>query len=205
MFFIKKVYIIHCWDGSKSDNWYLWLKKHLENNHVQVILENMPNSDKPTINSWVNKLESLVTTLDEDTYFIGHSIGCQTILRFLEKKDVQKIGGILLIAPWLDLIHENLCDYEEKIAHEWIQTPIEFEKLKKFTSNITAIFSSNDFFVASSEKEKFQKFLNANIITVENKGHFTEEDGVCELPEIISASGKMLGFELLEIFDKKEN
>ena len=32
---------------------------------------------------------------DENTYFVGHSIGCQAIMRYLESVDVKKIGGVL--------------------------------------------------------------------------------------------------------------
>ena len=45
----------------------------------------MPNSENPKIEKWVKYLEENIKSVDEQTYFIGHSIGCQTIMRFLEK------------------------------------------------------------------------------------------------------------------------
>ena len=56
----------------------------------------MPNTACPKIDEWVGTLNSKVDFLNDETYFIGHSIGCQTILRYLETKEITKIGGILL-------------------------------------------------------------------------------------------------------------
>jgi predicted alpha/beta hydrolase family esterase len=127
---MKKVFLVHCWGGTIEDGWYPWLKKELEKRNIKVIMENMPRTEEPTINEWVTKLDSLVDVLDKDTYFIGHSIGCQTILRYLETKDVTKIGSILLVAPWLDLLPLALEDGTDKIAYEWINKSINFLKLK---------------------------------------------------------------------------
>ena len=37
----------------------------------------MPNTANPKIEEWVDYLNSKVDLLNEETYFIGHSIGCQ--------------------------------------------------------------------------------------------------------------------------------
>ncbi len=44
----------------------------------------MPNTAEPKIETWVPFLEKLVGKPDKDTYLVGHSIGCQTILRYLD-------------------------------------------------------------------------------------------------------------------------
>jgi len=201
---MKKVYLIHCWSGTIEDGWYPWLKQHLENNNIKVVIENMPNTDEPTITEWVSKLNSIIDELDEDTFFIGHSIGCQTILRYLETKDITKIGGLLFVAPWLDLLPLN-DEESDKIAYEWINTPINFDKIKHFTTNINTIFSTNDYFVSIEQEKIFKDNLNTKNVIVENKGHISGEDGIVELPEILTETGKMLGLELLEIVDNDGN
>ena len=62
----------------------------------------MPDTANPKIKEWVSELEKQVSELDENTYFVGHSIGCQTIMRYLENKETRKIGGILFATPWLN-------------------------------------------------------------------------------------------------------
>jgi len=190
---MNKVYIVHCWDGTKDDGWYPWLDKELTNDNTTVYRFNMPNTDKPVIEEWVSFLDKQVSDLDENTYFVGHSIGCQTILRYLQSRDITNIGGILLVAPWLNLLDYAIEEEESYIvAKPWLTTPIDFEKVKKFTSNITCIFSDDDYFVSLSQKEEFEKLLNAKTIVVNNKGHISEEDNVFELKEILDACNSMI-------------
>ena len=96
---MNKIYVVHCWDGNKNDGWYPWLDKELSDSENAVYRFNMPNTANPKIDEWVSFLDKQVDSLDENTYFIGHSIGCQTIMRYLQTKEVGKIGGILFVAP----------------------------------------------------------------------------------------------------------
>lgn len=191
---MKTIYLVHCWDGTSNDGWYPWIDKELGNENTKVIRFDMPNTSTPKIEEWVAELNSKVNILDENTYFIGHSIGCQTIMRYLQTKDVTKIGGILFITPWLDLLPEAISDEESyNIAQPWLNNPIDFEKLKKFTNNINCIFSDNDYFVSLEQEQEFKDKLNAKTCIVKNKGHISQDDNVFELNEILDLSIKMLG------------
>ena len=190
---MNKIFIIHCWDGTKDDGWYPWLDKELSNKKNKVYRFNMPNTDKPKIEEWVSFLDKKVKILDENTYFIGHSIGCQTIMRYLQTKEIKKIGGILFVSPWLDLLDYAIEDEESYlIAKPWLTEKINFDKIKQFTNNINCIFSSNDYFVSLEQKDKFEKLLNAKTIVVNDKGHISQDDNVYELKEILDESIKML-------------
>lgn len=195
---MKRIYIVHCWDGSKEDGWYPWLDEKITNNDNKVIRFDMPNTATPKIGEWVAELDKQVDKLDENTYFVGHSIGCQTIMRYLENKKIEKIGGILFVAPWLDLLPEAVSDEESyNTAQPWLNTPINFKKIKNITNNITCIFSDNDYFVSLEQEKKFNNLLNAKTIIVKEKGHISAEDGVEELDEIYN--------ELLKIINDKVN
>ena len=190
---MNRIFIIHCWDGTKDDGWYPWLDKELSNENNKVYRFNMPNTGKPNIEEWVSFLDKKVKKLDENTYFIGHSIGCQTIMRYLQTKEINKIGGILFVSPWLNLLDYAIEDEESYlIAKPWLTEKINFEKIKQFTNNINCIFSSNDYYVSLEEKSKFEKLLNSNTIVVNDKGHISQEDGVYELKEILDVCNKML-------------
>lgn len=190
---MKKIYLVHCWDGKSSDGWYPWLAEKISDNNVDLIKFDMPNTACPKIDEWVGTLNSKVDLLDDETYFIGHSIGCQTILRYLETKEITKIGGILFVAPWLDLLPEAIEDEDSyNTAQPWINTPIDFEKIKQFTSNINCIFSNDDYFVSIEQEKEFRNKLNAKTIIVNNKGHISQDDNVYELQEILDLSKMML-------------
>ena len=191
---MNKIYMIHCWDGNKDDGWYPWLDSKISNEHNEVIRFNMPHTEHPRIEEWVAEVDKHVDYLDENSYFIGHSIGCQTILRYLEKKNIEKIGGILFVAPWLDLLPEAIEDEDSyNTAYPWIHTKINFDKIKSITNNINCIFSDDDYFVSLNQKEKFEELLNAKTVIVGGKGHISQDDNVFELKEILDLSIKMLG------------
>lgn len=120
-------------------------------------------------------------------YLIGHSIGCQAILRYLELLEKKsKIGGAVFVAGWFNLTKEATPTQEEyKIAEPWIKTKINFKKVLKHTKKFIAIFSDNDPYVNLGNAKKFKNVLKAKIIIVKNKGHFTEDDNVEEMPVVI--------------------
>ncbi len=191
---MKKIYLVHCWDGTSSDGWYPWISEKLNNDNIEVIKFDMPNTANPTIEEWVETLNSKVDMLGNKTYFIGHSIGCQTIMRYLETKEITKIGGILFVAPWLDLLPQAIEDDESyNTAQPWLNTPINFDKIKKFTNNITCIFSDDDYFVSLEQEKEFKDKLNSKTIIIKNKGHISQDDNVYELQEILDLSKEMLG------------
>lgn len=175
----KRVFIVHCWDGTPEDNWYPWLKAELEKRGFEVHVPEMPDTETPTIDAWVPFLKQQVGTVDENTFFIGHSVGCQTILRYLQTEN--KVGGILFVAGWFNLIPEVIKEEgAEEIAKPWIETPIDTEKLKE--NQITIIFSDNDPYVPQSDAKLFEEKLNAKVVMQHDQGHFTADDGCTELP-----------------------
>lgn len=178
---MKKVVIVHGWGGSSKNDWIPWLGEELREKGLEVFTPDMPNTDEPEINAWVSKLDEIVGTPDEETFFVGHSIGCQTILRYLEKQNT-KVGGAVFVAGWFDL--ENIDD-EKEIARPWLETPIDLEKVKQVLPKSVLIISDNDPYGAFEEnKNKFAE-LGAEIVVMPNSGHLTAEDGFDKLPEVL--------------------
>ncbi len=50
---MKKIYLVHCWNGTSSDGWYPWIEEKLNNDNIKVIKFDMPNTSNPTIEEWV--------------------------------------------------------------------------------------------------------------------------------------------------------
>ena len=184
----KRVFIIHGWDGYPEEGWFPWLKLELESCGFEVQVPAMPETAAPKIEVWVPHLAKLVGEPDEQTYFIGHSIGCQTILRYLENLSVgKKIGGVVLVAGWFVL--SDLETEEEKIIGKpWIETPIDFMKIKSASDNFVLILSADDPVVPYEENKKlFEEKLSTSIIVEYARGHFSGSDGVTELPSALEA------------------
>src|SRR3972149_11827600 len=126
---MKRAIIVHGWDFNPDMNWYPWLKKELEKRDYSVIVPSMPETSEPKINDWVSYLEKIIGKLDENTLLIGHSIGCQTIMRYLESSDYNGKVNVIFVAGWFKL--DNLEGEDvENIAKPWLETQINFNKIK---------------------------------------------------------------------------
>lgn len=184
---MKKVYLIHGWGGSSRGGWFDWLREELEERGVKVTAFDMPETNSPKISKWVDFLETNIKWIDENVYFVGHSVGCQAIMRFLEKlPESIKIKGCVFVAGWFNLKEEASEDDEDlKIARPWLETPIDFGKVKNHCGNFLAIFSDNDPYVPLSDKEIFKEKLNAEIIVKNNQKHFNEAEKIKEALKFI--------------------
>lgn len=182
---MKQIYLIHGWGGSdSSEGWFGWLKSELSQRGIKVTSFNMPDSDEPKIEKWVGFLEKNIKNIDKDTYFVGHSIGCQAILRYLEKLPEKiKVGGAVFVAGWFHL--NDLEAEEEKIARPWIEIPINFQKVITHTTQFLAVFSDNDPYVPLSDSKIFEEKLKARIIIKDNEEHFNKTEQIKEIIEFI--------------------
>ena len=178
----KRVFIIHGWGGSPQEGWFPWLKTELENKGFFVQIPPMPDTENPKIETWVPYLNQIVGNVDENTFFVGHSIGCQTILRYLETlPNNKKIGGAVFVAGWFYL--NNLKEEEKQIAKLWLEARIDFEKIRKICPKIKVFLSDNDPFDAQEANKKIlKKKLGAKVMIQHNMGHFSGSDNVTKLP-----------------------
>ncbi len=96
---MKKVIIVHCWEGNPDYCWYPNTKEELEKRGYEVVVPEMPETNMPKFNKWLQKLKEVIGEPNESLYLVGHSLGCITILKYLESlKENQKIGGAILVA-----------------------------------------------------------------------------------------------------------
>jgi len=185
---MKRVFIVHRWEGGSQDDWRPWLKSELEQKGFEVTVPDMPDTQTPVIEKWVSHLAEVVGTPDEDTYFIGHSIGCQTILRYLESLNTP-VGGAIFVAGWFNL--ENMEDEEVKvIARPWIETPINLEKVKSMLPMSVLIISEDDPYGAFIENtEKFAQVVTHTVV-LPNAGHITQNKELAVLSQFLEIANK---------------
>jgi uncharacterized protein len=189
----KRVFIIHGWDGYPEEGWFPWLKKELEKRGFVAKVPKMPDAKEPKINKWVNRLQKAVGKVDENTFFVGHSIGCQAILRYFESLGKnEKAGGAVFAAGWLTLINLETAK-ERKIAKPWLEIPINFHYVLRHSKKFFYIFSDNDYFVPPGNKKIFRNKLKARIIIEHKKGHFSADDGIEKLPSALKAVLEIAG------------
>ncbi|MEK7628244.1 MAG: alpha/beta fold hydrolase [Patescibacteria group bacterium] len=185
---MKKVIIVHGWEGKPTSNWFPWLKSELETRGVQTEVPAMPNSELPRESEWLVHLRATIGEPEEDTFLIGHSLGCVTILRYLESlPEGVRVGGAVFVAGFSERI-----GFPE--LNNFFSCPVDFRRARRASlQQIVAIQSDNDKYVPAWHGEVFRDKLGARLVTIPNGGHFNRSEGFTEFPQAL--------LELLDLMD----
>ncbi|MCL2451715.1 alpha/beta hydrolase [Candidatus Saccharibacteria bacterium] len=194
---MKKAIIIHSWITKRkfydparptpsNADWLPWLSKQLIIRGIHTVAPEMPRVYYPEYDIWKKELERF--ELDEDTTLIGHSCGAGFLVRYLSENPV-KVGKVILVAPWLGIIPDDLREY----APSEILEPTFFEfkidrNLATRTAGLTLIESTNDKPYIQKSVEILKESLNdLRVLTLKDKGHFWAKDlGGVEFPELLA-------------------
>src|SRR3989344_4974424 len=100
---MRKVFLIHGFEGRPDNHWFPWLTLELKANGFDVSAPQMPHPMQPKLNEWLAFLKKYVGKPNRETYFVGHSLGCITITRYLAELSPKqsanlRIGGAVLVA-----------------------------------------------------------------------------------------------------------
>jgi len=185
---MKRAIIVHCWEGVPEYCWYPWLKSELEEDGYDVMVPAMPETEEPKQILWVPHLAEIVGEPDDELVLIGHSVGCITILRYLEGlPEGVRVGRVVLVAGFTDdLGFDELKNY--------FQSSIDWSAIRSHCSKFVAIHSDNDPFVPLGHADVFKEQLDAEVVVEHEKGHFSgtvdEEESCVELPSALAAVRK---------------
>ncbi len=96
------------------------------------------------------------------------------------------------MAGWVHLTNEAYeVEEDAGIAKPWIETPLNWSKIKSCSNKFICIFSDNDPLVPISDAEIFKNELGARIIIEYGKEHFSGSSGIKELPSALDSVLKM--------------
>ncbi len=175
-----RVVIVHGWASSPEDAWLPWLRRELESRGVEVIAPAFPNPKEPDISAWISLLRESVQAPDENTHFVGHSLGGYVILKFIESLPAGiMVGGVVSVA--------SRIKKEGKVE-------IDVRKVRESTREITAFFSDNDYYVPVEEAAEWRKHLSASTTLLKGQGHFSRREKMTELPIVLELILQMSGF-----------
>ncbi len=184
---MKRAFLVHGWGGSPEREWFPWLKAELERNGFEVRVPALPDSDHPRIATWVPTLAAAVGTPDADTYFVGHSMGCQTIARYLAGlDDSTQVGGVVYVGGYFDSLTLGE-DEEVEVWDEWYNAPLDLSRVKAHAPRSIAIFSDDDPYVPFENAKRFEQELGSKIIVEHGQGHFSGVEYV-QLPAALEAA-----------------
>ena len=180
---VKRAFLIHGWGGHPDEGWQPWLRQELEKRGWQVAIPAMPDTDHPQCDAWVWHLRETIGKPDEDCVLVGHSLGCVTILRYLETlMPSQYVGGAVLVASFFEDLGPR---YSE--LHSFVDRPVHWETVRRSCGHFSVIHSDDDTVVLLPFAERVAKNLNCPVTLVHGQKHFSGNDGTFEAPDVLKA------------------
>jgi uncharacterized protein len=172
-----RLIIIPRWSGTPASDWYPWITAELSAREPQpfspIVVAAMPNPGLPTIPAWTSRVRQLLGDDPAElarTVIVGHSVGCQAVLRALaELPDGVHVAGLLCVAGWFwtDAPWDSLVP--------WIETPCDLARVQAAVSGrITVMLSDNDPHTSDwrANSAAWQERLGADVVLVPGVHHF---------------------------------
>lgn len=163
----NKVYIIHGFGADSTSNFFPWLKQKLKTINIDCDVLDLPNTYNPNLNEWLLCMNKKIKEVNDNVYLVGHSLGCISILKFLNQLKVgTKIGGILLVSGFDDSLPLF------PILNSFVDKKIDYLKIKTMTKKICVIASKDDELVPIEYSQQLAKNLKAKFLKLNGYGHF---------------------------------
>lgn len=167
------IYLIPRWAGNAHSDWYDWAVLQIKAKYdIDIHCLELPDWNEPSPEKSLKYLSENITELNKQCYFIGHSVGCQAILHFLNSQTINtKIGGFLFLAGWFEV------DKPWESLKPWLKTEaLDFSFISRMTNFKHILLSDDDPFTSDFQRNKtfWETNLNA-VVKIASKGkHFNE-------------------------------
>lgn len=183
---MRQIFVLHGYSASIDDHWFLDLKHQIENENTKVTLIPFPDSENPDAEAWQKVLDQNIPAVDENTYFVAHSLGVITLLHFLQRHEYQNIGGMILVSGFSGFISDS------SVLNSYItKSKVETNYFKGIKKKLVYL-SDNDDLVPPKLTIELAKEIDAPYITVPNGGHFLGREGYTKFPQLVDSLKEML-------------
>ncbi len=186
----RTVLILHGTGGDSQKNWYPWLKAELEKQGYLVVVPDLPDSDRPDLEKWLNHLQQYVDDLGEDPIIIAHSLGCPTALQFIQRNNL-RVDRLFLIAPTHPQMDWQLIEKtHEKEQYDCIvkvtKAGYEARTINNLVKEVHIYLSEDDLYIPFDVIDLFSD-LNPVKHFYKDKGHFSQSNGgMLEFPDLLN-------------------
>lgn len=170
---MTNVFIIHGTYGHPKENWFPWLQSEIGRIGYDAYVPQFPTPENQTVDAWMEALKKYERFIDEETIFVGHSLGCAFILNLLEIinhpiKAVFLVGGYFGPAnhPEFSKLNDGFADKK-----------FNWKKIKGRCEKFYILSSDNDHYIPLDRGIDLAEKLGAEFIIIKNGGHINEASG----------------------------
>jgi uncharacterized protein len=202
--------IVPRWGGSAHSDFYPWLlaQPAVRARFGEILLPEIAQPGEPTIAAWVESLQRVTAgpsagSLGDPgdpgdlggTYFLGHSVGCQAVLRFLERSSGHtrapghtRAAGVLCVAGWWNV------DRPWDSIRPWLETsetPMDIARVRAAARRFHVVLSDDDPFTADwrANEGAWRERLGAEVLCVPGARHFNGAEEPAVLDALLALAG----------------
>lgn len=183
---MHQIFVLHGYSASINDHWFLDLKHQIEDEHTAVTLIPFPDSEHPDVDAWQKVLDEQIPNVNENTYFVAHSLGVITLLHFLQRHGYQNIGGMILVSGFSGPIADSL-----PLTAYITKSKVDTNYFKAINKKLVYLSDTDDL-VPPKLTVQLAKDIDAPYITVPNGGHFLGREGYTTFPQVVNSLKEML-------------
>ncbi|MBT8493665.1 MAG: alpha/beta hydrolase [Deltaproteobacteria bacterium] len=172
------------WSGTAAHDWYPWLDGQLDD---QLVVISPDDPDNPEVERWPKRIAEILSADPDalaETVLIGHSVGCQAILRAAAQLNGGVVPATLLVAGWwaVDEPWESILP--------WMEPPGPLGEIASRLGTVRVLISTDDPFTADyrSNAEHWRNRLGAEVEIVADARHFNQRHE----PSVLAALRELL-------------
>ncbi len=176
---MTNVFIFHGYGADPNANWFPWLKEELEKKGYSVFVPAFPDTNNPNREKWLEHMEQYKEHIDEDTIFVGHSLGAPFLLNILETLD-KPIKASFLVAGFVGSLGPDFDPYVGSIANR----DFNWDKIRNNCRKFVIFASDNDPFVPLEKAEELHKLLPSELVIIKGAEHLNAGSGYFTFDEL---------------------
>jgi predicted alpha/beta hydrolase family esterase len=164
---------------ASNSHWFPWLTKQLMIKDIHTVAPEMPKGYYPEYSLWKKEFERF--DIGPETILVGHSCGGGFLVRWLSENPDQKVGKVILVAPWMGILfndepfEDRFFDFEPRRD---IAQRTDGLHILNSTDDMSAVLQSVDIIRRKVDDIQYHEFSH--------KGHFTLTSlGSEKFPELL--------------------
>ena len=175
---VGRIIVAHAFGAVPKKFWYPALAKHFRSDALAVHVPALPGGSRPSVEAWMGVLRMAIATTQHEggLILVGHSLGCNAILRILADQEaadlLRPLRGVLAVAGWMRIDEP----WPEMLP--WLAQPPCLQAargaLSRLSCPLTLLVSDNDRFTRDWELtiREWREGLGASTTLVPGAGHF---------------------------------
>ncbi len=176
---MRNALILHGTAANPHSNWFDWLKQQLEGSGYKVWVPQLPNADKPDMQTYRKFIFASDWEFNEESLIIGHSSGAVAVLSILEEMPTIPIDTAVMVGV-----------YRPELASYSVGGAIDTDKVKGKAKRFVFVHSDNDPYCPLDHAKYFAENLGGELKVILGQDHFSYElnpkhDKLPELIEVL--------------------